>query len=114
MAQFKDAMISRMWLVTFVDFSCGWSLWVFLTWLPSYLLEARGFDVAKTALFTFLPLVAGVTGNTLGGVTSDRIYKATATCASLAAPCGSSDLRARSPFLCWRSGQMMPFSQCTA
>src|SRR3989442_981162 len=29
-------MIKRMWLVTFVDFCYGWSLWVFLTWLPSY------------------------------------------------------------------------------
>jgi len=28
-------MIKKMWLVTFVDFCYGWSLWVFLTWLPS-------------------------------------------------------------------------------
>ncbi|MFI5011524.1 MAG: MFS transporter [Hyphomicrobiales bacterium] len=72
----KD-MISRMWLVTFVDFCYGWSLWVFLTWLPTYLFEARGFDLAKMALFTSLPLAAGVIGDTLGGVLSDRIYKAT-------------------------------------
>ena len=26
-----------------VDFCYGWSLWVFLTWLPSYLADARGF-----------------------------------------------------------------------
>ncbi|MBV9052799.1 MAG: MFS transporter [Hyphomicrobiales bacterium] len=71
------AMISRMWLVTFVDFCYGWSLWVFLTWLPSYLLEARGFDVTKMALFTSLPLAAGVVGDSMGGVISDRILKAT-------------------------------------
>ncbi|MBV9113623.1 MAG: MFS transporter [Hyphomicrobiales bacterium] len=71
------AMISRMWLVTFVDFCYGWSLWVFLTWLPSYLLEARGFDVTKMALFTSLPLAAGVLGDSLGGIISDRILKAT-------------------------------------
>ena len=71
------AMVSRMWLVTFVDFCYGWSLWVFLTWLPTYLFEARGFDIAKMALFTSLPLAAGVIGDTLGGVLSDRIYKAT-------------------------------------
>ena len=71
------AMISRMWLVTFVDFCYGWSLWVFLTWLPSYLLEARGFDVTKMALFTSLPLTAGVVGDSLGGILSDRILKAT-------------------------------------
>ena len=70
-------MFRRMWLVTFVDFCYGWSLWVFLTWLPSYLKDARGFDVKQLALFTALPLLAGVVGDTLGGVISDFIYKKT-------------------------------------
>ena len=71
------AMISCMWLVTLVDFCYGWSLWVFLTWLPTYLLDARGFDVTRMALFTSLPLAAGVVGDSLGGILSDRILKAT-------------------------------------
>lgn len=70
-------MIDKMWLVTFVDFCYGWSLWVFLTWLPSYLKDARGFDLKQLALFTSLPLLAGVVGDTLGGVLSDTIYKRT-------------------------------------
>ena len=70
-------MIRKMWLVTFVDFCYGWSLWVFLTWLPSYLKDARGFDLKQLALFTSLPLLAGVVGDTLGGVVSDTIYKRT-------------------------------------
>jgi ACS family D-galactonate transporter-like MFS transporter len=70
-------MIARMWLVTAVDFCYGWSLWVFLTWLPSYLYEARGFDLTKMAIFTSLPLAAGVVGDTLGGVLSDSIYRTT-------------------------------------
>ncbi|MFC3106779.1 MFS transporter [Undibacterium arcticum] len=70
-------MIKRMWLVTFVDFCYGWSLWVFLTWLPSYLKDARGFDMKQLALFTALPLLAGVVGDTLGGILSDYIYKKT-------------------------------------
>lgn len=70
-------MIKRMWLVTLVDFCYGWSLWVFLTWLPSYLKDARGFDMKQLALFTALPLMAGVVGDTLGGVVSDFIYKKT-------------------------------------
>jgi len=69
----KD-MISKMWLVTFVDFCYGWSLWVFLTWLPSYLKDDRGFDLKAMALFTTLPLLAGVHGATLGGVISDKQY----------------------------------------
>ena len=70
-------MIKKMWLVTFVDFCYGWSLWVFLTWLPSYLKDARGFDLKQLALFTALPLLAGVVGDTLGGVVSDAIFKRT-------------------------------------
>ena len=70
-------MIKRMWLVTFVDFCYGWSLWVFLTWLPSYLKDSRGFDLKQVALFATLPLLAGVVGDTLGGVTSDFLYKKT-------------------------------------
>jgi len=70
-------MVKRMWLVTLVDFCYGWSLWVFLTWLPSYLKDARGFDMKQLALFTALPLMAGVVGDTLGGVVSDFIYKKT-------------------------------------
>jgi ACS family D-galactonate transporter-like MFS transporter len=70
-------MLRKMWLVTFIDFCYGWSLWVFLTWLPSYLKDARGFDLKHLALFTALPLLAGVVGDTLGGVVSDAVFKRT-------------------------------------
>ena len=66
-----------MWKVTFVDFCYGWSLWVYLTWLPSYLKDARGFDLKQMALFTALPLLAGVVGDTLGGMVSDKLFKVT-------------------------------------
>jgi sugar phosphate permease len=72
----KD-MIDRMWLVTLVDFCYGWSLWVFLTWLPSYLSDARGFRLSQMALMTTLPLMAGVIGDVLGGVLSDAIFRST-------------------------------------
>ncbi len=71
------ALASRMWLVTFVDFCYGWSLWVFLTWLPSYLADARGFDLNSLAIMTMLPLSAGVVGDAVGGVASDALYKRT-------------------------------------
>jgi ACS family D-galactonate transporter-like MFS transporter len=70
-------IVSRMWLVTLVDFCYGWSLWVFLTWLPSYLSDARGFRLDQIALMTTLPLLAGVVGDTLGGVISDAIFRRT-------------------------------------
>jgi len=70
-------IVSRMWLVTLVDFCYGWTLWVFLTWLPSYLADARGFKLDQIALMTTLPLLAGVVGDTLGGVISDAIFRRT-------------------------------------
>ena len=70
-------IIKRMWLVTLVDFCYGWSLWVFLTWLPSYLSDARGFTPDRIALMTTLPLLCGVVGDTLGGVISDAIFRRT-------------------------------------
>ncbi len=70
-------IVRGMWLVTVVDFCYGWSLWVFLTWLPSYLSDARGFAFNRMALVTMLPLFAGVVSDTLGGVISDTIYRRT-------------------------------------
>jgi ACS family D-galactonate transporter-like MFS transporter len=68
-------IVSRMWLVTLVDFCYGWSLWAFLTWLPSYLSEARGFKLNALALMTTLPLMAGVIGDTLGGIVTDMLFR---------------------------------------
>jgi len=70
-------IVRAMALVTLVDFCYGWSLWVFLTWLPSYLADARGFALKQMAVMAALPLLAGVVGDTLGGVVSDAIYRRT-------------------------------------
>ena len=70
-------MVRRMWLVSFVDFCYGWSLWVFLTWLPSFFSDTYQVDLKKLALFSTLTLLAGVVGDTLGGILSDAIYRRT-------------------------------------
>ncbi len=61
--------------VVFVDFGYGWLLWVFITWLPSFLSQSFGLKIADFALYTSLVLVAGVIGDTVGGVVSDRLAK---------------------------------------
>ncbi|MFZ7944860.1 MFS transporter [Neobacillus sp. 19] len=60
--------------VTFVDFCYGWTLWVYLTWLPSFLFTAYHLDIKSSALFAAGILLSGVIGDTLGGVLSDKIY----------------------------------------
>lgn len=71
------SLIARMWPVTLCDFCYGWALWVFLTWLPSYLQDMRHFPLASLALYAALPLAAGVVGDTAGGVISDRVLART-------------------------------------
>jgi MFS family permease len=68
------ALSKRILPVTFVDFCYGWTLWVYLTWLPSFLYTAYNLDIKSSALFAAGILLSGVIGDTLGGVISDKIY----------------------------------------
>ncbi|TMN23178.1 MFS transporter [Lentibacillus cibarius] len=63
--------------ITLIDFCYGWALWVYLTWLPSFLYTAYQIDIQKSAIFTAGILFAGVVGDALGGGLSDKIYKKT-------------------------------------
>jgi len=63
--------------VTAVDFCYGWTLWVFLTWLPSFFLESFGLDLKHSALFSGGVLLGGVVGDWVGGAASDYIYRKT-------------------------------------
>lgn len=61
--------------VVFVDFGYGWTLWVFLTWLPSFLSKSFGLSLSSFALFSSLVLAAGVVGDTVGGLFTDFLAK---------------------------------------
>jgi MFS family permease len=63
--------------VTAVDFCYGWTLWVYLTWLPSFLADSFGLSIKKFALFTAGILLAGVIGDTAGGLLSDAVLQRT-------------------------------------
>ncbi|HEY1876835.1 MAG TPA: MFS transporter [Rhizomicrobium sp.] len=67
----------RMLPVTAVDFCYGWTLWVSLTWLPSFFLQNFHLDLQRSALFTSAVLLSGVVGNAAGGSLSDLIYRRT-------------------------------------
>ncbi len=49
----------------------GW--YFYLTWLPTYLLEARGFDMKTMGWFSAAPLIGIALGVFLGGVLSDSL-----------------------------------------
>jgi MFS family permease len=63
--------------VTLTYFCYGWTLWLFLGWLPSFFKLNYGLDLKSSALFASGVFFAGVVGDTLGGVFSDRILKRT-------------------------------------
>lgn len=63
--------------VTIVDFCYGWTLWLFLSWIPSFFLENYHLNLQASALFSAGVLFAGVIGDTVGGVVSDRLLHKT-------------------------------------
>ena len=52
-------------------FAFGYALYFYITWLPTYLLKARGFSADYTGLFSALPWVASAGGMWLGGRLTD-------------------------------------------
>lgn len=67
------ALFKRMAPVTVVYFCYGWTLWLFLSWIPQYFLQRHGLDLKDTALFASGVFFAGVVGDTLGGIITDKI-----------------------------------------
>jgi sugar phosphate permease len=65
----------NMWAIMIAYFTYVYCLWIFLSWLPSYLIEFRHFTLIKVGLFASLPLLAGVVGDTVGGVATDWLLK---------------------------------------
>ena len=67
----------RMAPVTAVYFCYGWNLWLFLSWIPQYFLHSYDMQIGKSALFASGVFFAGVVGDTLGGLVTDRLLKTT-------------------------------------
>jgi len=67
----------NMWAIMCAYFTYVYCLWIFLSWLPSYLIEVRHFTLIKVGLFASLPLFAGVIGDTVGGLATDWLLKKT-------------------------------------
>src|SRR3984893_14406146 len=63
----------NMWAVMCAYATYIYSLWFFLSWLPSYLIEYRKFTLIKTGIFASLPLAAGVVGDAFGGWLTDKL-----------------------------------------
>ena len=65
------------WLLIATDFCYGYSLWIYLTWLPTYLTSARHFSFKGMGFYAALPLIGGVIGDVVGGKLTDWLWKTT-------------------------------------
>jgi sugar phosphate permease len=67
----------NMWAIMCAYFSYVYCLYIFLAWLPSYLVGARHLAPEEARLLTSMPLFAMVIGNTVGGLATDWLLHKT-------------------------------------
>jgi MFS transporter, ACS family, aldohexuronate transporter len=97
------------WGFTLAKFMTDPIWWFYIFWLPKYLVEARGFTIAKLEWFGMIPFIAAVPGSIFGGWLSGHLIRrgwsvnagrktAMLVCA-LAMPAGVAAVLAGSPWL---------------
>ncbi|SEQ28587.1 MFS transporter, ACS family, glucarate transporter [Faunimonas pinastri] len=68
-----------MWGLALTQGCAGYTLYLFMTWLPTYLADTRGLDVMRSGAFSAVPYAAAVPLGLLLGVVSDRFLRRTGT-----------------------------------
>jgi len=63
--------------VAVVYFCHAWTLWLYLSWLPSFFVGEYHVDIKASAMFTAGVFAAGMIGDTAGGLLTDWILKRT-------------------------------------
>lgn len=66
--------IPTVWQSCLMLFLFDVGIWGFRTWLPTYLVQARGFSLSKMGVVASLPFFAGGIGYVVGGWLSDRFF----------------------------------------
>ena len=61
------------WFMVLGAFGIFYTVWVYLTWLPSYLQTARGFSLSQSGWLASLPFLCGIIGVIFGGWLSNRL-----------------------------------------
>jgi MFS family permease len=56
-------------------FGIFYTVWVYLTWLPSYLQTSRGLSLSQTGWLSSLPYLCGIVGVLFGGWLSGRLIR---------------------------------------
>ncbi len=70
-------ILGRMSPSIFVYFCQVWSNTLFFSWVPLYFLHGYGLNLKESAIFSSGVFLAGVVGDVLGGLLSDRVLRRT-------------------------------------
>ena len=62
---------------TAVNFCYGWTLWLFLTWIPSFFVQSYHASLSGSAFYSAGVFFGGLAGDALGGIGSDAVLRAT-------------------------------------
>ncbi len=63
----------EVWGLVLSRFSNDGAFYFFVTWLPTYLAQAQGFDLKKIAAFAWIPFLAADVGSLAGGWSAQRL-----------------------------------------
>ncbi|MBK8445301.1 MAG: MFS transporter [Micropruina sp.] len=66
---------SNTWFMILGAFGIFYTVWVYLTWLPSYLQTSLGFTLSQMGWVAMLPYMFGIAGVLFGGWLSNRLVK---------------------------------------
>jgi MFS transporter, ACS family, D-galactonate transporter len=69
----------KLWGVYLGQFALTSTLWFFLTWFPTYLVQARGMSFVKAGFLASLPFLAAFVGVLCSGLLSDAMVRRGAT-----------------------------------
>jgi sugar phosphate permease len=72
---FDCLKIWRVWQCFMMWFTFDITLWGFASWLPTYLVKARGFALVTMGITASLPFFAGAAGLIFGGWLSDKWFQ---------------------------------------
>ncbi|WP_369201788.1 MFS transporter [Streptomyces sp. PU-14G] len=64
------------WAMVLGFFCLSYVLYFFITWFPSYLVDARGFDLLNLGIFGMLPSLVAIPSQLLGGALQTRLIRA--------------------------------------
>jgi ACS family glucarate transporter-like MFS transporter len=65
----------NVWILTLINFSCGYVIYIYLTWFYVYLVEARKLSFVQGSFYTTGPFIAITILTPLGGALCDRAVK---------------------------------------